>query len=1647
MDLSSRPRSRMRQGMKVKEAVLVLSLVNGAKSIPIQCKDWTAQYPADGHYNTTRKISDTKLNVHLIPHTHDDPGYLLTVDEYFSQEVDYILDSVTYELLKNPDRRFMYVEQSFFQRWWREQSEETKKIVKKLVKEGRLDLSVNGGWCMHDEATPHYTVMVDQTAFGHQFLLEEFGVKPRIGWQIDPFGHSSTQGSLLSAGVGFDALYFARMDYQDYHERIGKKNLEFIWQPSASRNESVFTGMIQHWYGPPDGFMFEDNGPIKDSPYLHDNNLCQFVQSFIDQSIERARWTKGNHIFWPMGLDMTYQNGIKWYKNLDKLIHYVNQEGRLNVFYSTLGDYTDLKLADKSIQWTVKTDDFFPYADNMNAYWSGFFSSRPTLKRFARVSNGILQSMRHLETLLYQKSGGVTGLNHLTASVSVVQHHDAISGTEKQHVANDYAQRLQEGIAVAQDRFNELLDAKESFEFCLLANVSLCASSTSSNKSFQVAVYNHLASSSHTHEITLPINTNDAKVFLSSGEAVDSAVIPSIPTQVGVDGAPYTLVFKADIPPLSLAQFVVQKSYKKTLLASSRVDDDLVTLENKFIVAKICTKKGALKQLVNKQTNSTIKTHTSLQYYLSYHDERDVSSGAYILRTNTSATYSLPAVSDQGCDLKNELVQRCWFRLGAWGVLAYQLNSWDTSIVIEWTVGPVPVVEDNQGKEVILRIDTELASNKKWYSDSNGLEFVKRIRDHRATWNLTLHNDAEHVAANYVPIASAVYIRDNKYQLNVVTDRAQGCSSLKDGQLELMVHRRHVADDHHGVSEALNETELVYKNGKPVKQGLTARGRFALSFGPINEAMELLRTTMHTQYLSPLVAVRAGTSSLTTTTPHTTSFPLPPNIGLSNMQVVGDNSGMSLGVRQSLHSNEEVYNRKQNALEQNRVLQEQLAGKIREMSFLESEYVKAKREAQEWKKKFDYVFRENELLSVETAKLDAAHKQIGFLQQEIQFKTEESEALRGLVTALEASNKKNRRRNLESLNTTIASAQRSSTSSESRSSTKSLPEKVEKPVVKQCQGNCQQNEVDALRNESSLLVKDLDRKDQEIKMKDEEIKIQKDRISGLESTLHTEQETQLNRLKEKQDEVSAIESKLHALQLKMDIRASTDSVANTPPSTPPPMPAPTFFRDEEDETKYKWQLHTDVISPYTEKYEPYMLTGFIEKVPFAHREGVGRILRQLIDGNPNKYSQDKVVSETNMVMQNVPEEVVAGMKDFIMPLLKGKHHFKVAYYQLQRAMMVTDLKLVIEPREEEYVAAVNQHAELATHLFLGPNPDDVPNKLILHTARYLHPERARFISRPDEHELEDIDFDVQSVSSVTSGNRRTSNASFTSDDRRGGLLSNSFLGVDDPRRGGLSKTILGLGSLAAAAAKKTVTKHFEKKFVHQNSRCAVCSVAPIVGNRYRCATCEGYDLCENCYAFGAHGLENTDEMFGRVQELVLQRCPRLKQEAELLELLRFEICRSSLRKFSFVVNWLADIIQGRSTKDLRARAIEVPAIRREVRKQFVPLLMMVVSDRMDIEVKTEWELELNPELDKNLHSKAEGAHNACLEVLRIWVADKFSTTSPFVERSLHRYKEGDDGDDDNSKSIAGKTPVPPAKEETLVSTPTENEKKYMFQEM
>ncbi len=67
---------------------------------------------------------------------------------------------------------------------------------------------------MHDEACTIYDDIINNMQIGHDFILKEFGVKPKIGWQIDTFGHSNTNARFF-AEMGFDAVFYARIDYRD----------------------------------------------------------------------------------------------------------------------------------------------------------------------------------------------------------------------------------------------------------------------------------------------------------------------------------------------------------------------------------------------------------------------------------------------------------------------------------------------------------------------------------------------------------------------------------------------------------------------------------------------------------------------------------------------------------------------------------------------------------------------------------------------------------------------------------------------------------------------------------------------------------------------------------------------------------------------------------------------------------------------------------------------------------------------------------------------------------------------------------------------------------------------------------------------------------------------------------------------------------------------------------------------------------------------------------------------------------------------------------------------------------------------------------------------------------------------------------------
>lgn len=172
--------------------------------------------------------------------------------------------------MKDERRRFVWSETSFFSKWYESLGPTDKRLrdVHLLVETGRLEF-VGGGWVQHDEANPGPEEVVNQIATGHEWLVRHFGERgrPRVGWQIDPFGHSALTPALFSR-LGYDAVVINRIHHKAKAELKRTRDMEFVWDVEEASSgsggggggEGIFAHVLHTHYSAPRGYDFEDPG-------------------------------------------------------------------------------------------------------------------------------------------------------------------------------------------------------------------------------------------------------------------------------------------------------------------------------------------------------------------------------------------------------------------------------------------------------------------------------------------------------------------------------------------------------------------------------------------------------------------------------------------------------------------------------------------------------------------------------------------------------------------------------------------------------------------------------------------------------------------------------------------------------------------------------------------------------------------------------------------------------------------------------------------------------------------------------------------------------------------------------------------------------------------------------------------------------------------------------------------------------------------------------------------------------------------------------------------------------------------------------------------------------------------------------------------
>jgi hypothetical protein len=145
-------------------------------------------------YSSQQEDKDQIIYIHLVPHSHNDPGWIYTIKEYYEGSdpkycVKCQLDTILPAMQANKNRTYSWSETLFLKLWYDQLSDDKKDIVKELIKEKRFEIR-GGSWVENDEATVHYQGIIDQIRFGLTWLKDEFNLQVKTASFLDSYGHS-----------------------------------------------------------------------------------------------------------------------------------------------------------------------------------------------------------------------------------------------------------------------------------------------------------------------------------------------------------------------------------------------------------------------------------------------------------------------------------------------------------------------------------------------------------------------------------------------------------------------------------------------------------------------------------------------------------------------------------------------------------------------------------------------------------------------------------------------------------------------------------------------------------------------------------------------------------------------------------------------------------------------------------------------------------------------------------------------------------------------------------------------------------------------------------------------------------------------------------------------------------------------------------------------------------------------------------------------------------------------------------------------------------------------------------------------------------------------------------------------------------------
>ncbi|CAD5213373.1 unnamed protein product [Bursaphelenchus okinawaensis] len=779
-------------------------------------------------YNRSQQ-TNTTLNVFLVFHSHTDPGWLRTFNEYFDEKVQKILDLAVDFLTLHSDAKFIWSEMSFLSEWWDGANSTRKEQMVRLVQNGQLELS-GGTWVMSDEAITHFWASIDNIIEGHNFVQDNFKVRPTTSWSVDPFGHGSTMPYLLNQ-AGVDQLVVGRLSKHVKEEMIRHGALKFLWSEpwnnqSHKRRLPLISSLPRTYYTTadscgPDGQICcqFDFGPSARSDcfqrFKHGNDsTAVFAKKLVNQYRKLQTYYRSNSLLVPIGDDFFFSNPKDWTENYDNykaLMTYINshEEFNMKIQFGTVADYfNSLKVTEKKDVYPVVDGDFFPYTEDMDGafpYWTGYYGHRPFFKKLERI---VQNQLRRLDYLLVrsQMYNSVATLSPHRRTVSLVQHHDAITATSRPHVMTDYEDRLFNASIHVQKLEAEVwarrMRDSENITILFYQNGREIVFDDQL-KGLWLTIYNPRTFTVN-ELIKVRVNNPNISVKAYNGKSINAQILPYLNIDEWKFSPDiYELVFYVELQGLESRKVFVEVTQKlvesttistvfsdeqglsQTLLIQP-LDNETFTFENSEM--EVSMENGYVKRIINKHTGKEEVLDVSYGFYTDM-------GGAYVFapiskekeievnKTLASPIYVTGSlISRAYSHVRSDFISK----LNTHQVFEFESKSEHIGFSLELYSN----VEEVNDATVVMNVNTKIESGDSVYSDVNGMYLRER----------TKYEHASTPSANYYPAATSVMIQDKSSRLTVAFAQPTGIHSPKSGQIQLVVDRILSGDDGKGLS-------------------------------------------------------------------------------------------------------------------------------------------------------------------------------------------------------------------------------------------------------------------------------------------------------------------------------------------------------------------------------------------------------------------------------------------------------------------------------------------------------------------------------------------------------------------------------------------------------------------------------------------------------------------------------------------------------------------------------------------------------------------------------------------------------------------------------------------------------------------------------